>query len=53
MKIKEIQIDTVGGSLRKVILERVYEIGKQEPVPAGAVKVPDDTEVHDWKEVIK
>jgi hypothetical protein len=53
MKIKEVQTDIIGGSLRKVTLERVIEIGKQEPVPAGAVKVPDDTEVYDWKEVTK
>jgi hypothetical protein len=53
MKIKEIQTDIVGAALRKVVLERVVEIGNKEPVPAGAVKVPDETEIYDWKEVTK
>jgi hypothetical protein len=51
MKVKLTEKLLAGASRREVVLEKVIELDDKEKLPAGAVKVPDDTEAHDWKEV--
>ena len=53
MKVKQTEKHIVGAALREVTLERVIEIGNKDQVPEGAVKVSDETEIYDWKEVTK
>lgn len=50
MKVKETFTDRSGGMGVPVTLERVIELDDKAEVPVGAVKVPSETEVHDWKE---
>jgi len=53
MKVREKSTTTAGGlgRERNITIVRVRELGEGEEIPAGAEKVPDKTEVHDWKEV--
>jgi hypothetical protein len=51
MKVKLTEKLLAGASQREVTLVKVIELDDKEKLPAGAVKVPDETEVHDWKEV--
>lgn len=52
MKIRETNTTTAGGLGRErtITIVRVRELSEGEDIPAGAEKVPDKTEVHDWKE---
>lgn len=52
MKVKLTETVVAGASQRVVTIDKVIELDDKEKLPAGAVKVPDDTEVHDWKQVI-
>lgn len=53
MKVRETTKTTAGGigRERNITIVRVRELSEGEEIPANAEKVPDKTEVHDWKEV--
>ena len=49
MKIKETKISSgMAGSGKTLYRIRVLDVG--ETVPAGAIEVPEETPVSDWKE---